>query len=301
MFDMFEQYNQQDSKKTDDAPEPQSYSSDKKRFVLSVGGSILFGEKPNTSVISKLAQKINSLHAQGFKMAIVVGGGKVCRNYVASAKSIGANNFALDSLGIQLTRANAFLFIQALDNAFPKVLENVADAKEVIERGKIPVFGGLHPGITTDAVAALVAESIGAEFFNLTNVDGIYSHDPKAHPGAKRFSEIGYEKLISLVRLSESKPGQNIVLDLPCCLVLKRSSIRGVVLDGNELENLESALRGENFNGTVICEKNEKLSPSEIDSVDEIPRRMRRHSSKAKKILLPEENFSPDDIDRMHL
>jgi hypothetical protein len=49
-----------------------------------------------------------------------------------------------------------------------------------------------------------------------------------------------------------SKPGQNIVLDLPCCLILQRSNLKGIVLNGTDIENFEKAVKGEQFNGTVI-------------------------------------------------
>ena len=150
------------------------------------------------------------------------------------------------------TRLNALVLIQAIEKAHPEVLTNILRASEIIARGKIPVFGGLMPGFTTDAIAALIAEALNAEYINLTNVDGVYSSDPRENPRAKFFEEISYEKLLSLMKLAGSKPGQNMVIDVPACLILKRSSIPGIVLDGKELENFENAVRGLDFKGTRI-------------------------------------------------
>ncbi|AJF60776.1 MAG: UMP kinase [Candidatus Diapherotrites archaeon] len=266
MFDIFEDYArqaEQEEKKSSDGSAAGSvvssqsygsYSSGETIYAVSVGGSLLIEQKPSSSQIAKLAEKISSLHREGYKFALVVGGGKVARNYAASAKALGANNFVQDELGIMITRANALLLVQALEAAHEEVLTDVKKAKHVLEQGKIPVFGGLMPSFTTDAVAALVAEELGGVFVNLTNVDGIYSLDPNKSPRAKFFETLSYDKLLSLMKLSESKPAQNIVLDLPCCLILKRSRIKGIVMNGFELENFEAMLKGQDFRGTVIEE-----------------------------------------------
>lgn len=264
---MYNEENENKSKESSSGEySPNSYSaascsassctaSYRKVFVLSAGGSILVTEKPKTTFIAKFSETINELMNEGFGFCIVVGGGKIARSYVAAAKTFGADNFSLDELGIQASRLNAMLLIQTLEKAHPSVQTDVNKAEEILAAGKIPVFGGLIPGFTTDTVAALLAEKLHCDFINLTNVDGIYSADPEHNPRAKFFPEIGYEKLLSLIRLSESKPAQNVILDLPCCMILKRSKIQGIVLDGNDLANFKAALRGEDFKGTVISEK----------------------------------------------
>ncbi len=229
-----------------------SYGAPAKIYVLSIGGSIVAPEKLDATFISKLSETIDRLYGNGYRFAIVVGGGKTARNYIAAAKSLGANNFELDRIGIRATRLNAAVLIQGFEKAHNQVLTKIEDASEIIARGKIPVFGGLMPGFTTDAIAALLAESLNAEYINLTNVDGVYSADPKEKPNAKFFDEISYEKLLSLMKLAGSKPGQNLIIDVPTCLILKRSNIPGIVLNGTDLANFENALVGADFKGTRI-------------------------------------------------
>lgn len=235
----------------------------KKVFVVSVGGSLVCGFKPNPEKMKRVAASISKLSRAGFGFAIVVGGGKVARAYVNAARSLGAENREQDMLGIAITRANAMLFLQALakthqhaqNGVHMQVLTEPMQAHSVVDSGKIAVFGGIKPGITTDGVGALVAEQLGqgAVFINLTNVDGVYTADPRKEKGAKLLKSMGYDELIRLVGSgAEHKPGQNFVLDLPCCQTLKRAKINGLVLNGNKLANFESAVRGEKFRGTVI-------------------------------------------------
>jgi len=278
MFDMFENFakeNEEAYKKRNEesnlTQDTEIYSPPSSKgpiYVISAGGSLFFHEKPLTSKIAKFSETINRLRHEGHRFIIVPGGGKVTRNYVAAIKSFGADHFRQDHLGILLTKANALVFIQALDNSHREILSEPKQALEVLDQGKIPVFGGLFPFFTTDAVTALISEAVGGIFVNLTDVDGIYSQDPKKNPHAKFFETISYEKLISLIKLAESKPAQNIVLDLPCCLILNRSKIKGVVLNGENLDNFEAMIRGDEYRGTVIADDPNK---SEIeDQVEEV-------------------------------
>lgn len=234
----------------------QAASSNENIFVVSIGGSVLLNEGINSETISKFAASISSLHREGFKFALVVGGGEICREYVLCAEELGANNFFLDELAIKITRANASLLIAALkEEAYPEVLADIGVARGIIDSGKIVVYGGIIPGATTDFVAALLAESLGAKFINLSNVDGIYTSDPKKNKRAKMYPAIDYDKLMGVIASAESKPGQNLVIDLPACNILRRSRIKALFLNGQNLENFESAVRGQSFTGTIVSEE----------------------------------------------
>ena len=188
----------------------------------------------------------------------------MCRHYVSAAKSLGSNNFFMDEIGIAFTRINAALLIRALEHAYPNVMTKISQAMPVIGSGKIPVFGGMIPGQTTDTVAALLAESFNGTFVNLSNVDGVYSSDPAENPRAKFYPELSYDRLISLMKLNETKPAQNMVIDLPAALVLKRSKIPAYFLNGSDLENFETAIRGGSFKGTVVGEGSSESPGQEI-------------------------------------
>ncbi len=230
-----------------------SSDSSSKTFVVSIGGSAIIGDKPNTTLMAKLATLLSTLHKEGHQFAIVVGGGKTAREYIAAAKTLGANNFITDMVAIRITRANALLLIQALEGAYPEVQTDILTARAVIDSGRIPVFGGLIPGFTTDTVAALLSEFLNATFVNLTNVDGVYNADPRRNKKAVRYDKLSYEKLWRLIVRSDTRePGANIVLDSFTCAILKRSKIKGMVLAADDLSNLEACLRGQEFKGTTI-------------------------------------------------
>jgi uridylate kinase len=261
MFEMFEAMSQNESIQ-ESSSSPQQDNG--KRFVISAGGSVFFGQKPDAALIAKFGSCIEELHNEGFRFAIVAGGGSIARTYCAAATSLGMSNFLTDNAAIHITRANAALMLGSLKDGCREVLSSPEKAEAVISSGKIPVYGGLMPSLTTDAVAALLAEFLDATFVNLTDVGGIYSSDPSKHPGAKLYEKLTHAKLMAVLKIAASKPGQNFVLDTPSCLILRRSKLRAAVLKGSDLENFRAFVRGQPFTGTLI-EDEQQGSPSEAD------------------------------------
>jgi len=193
----------------------------------------------------------------------VVGGGGEARRYIGIARELGIDEGTSDEIGILITRLNATMLIAALgDAAYPKVAESHAEAKKFSEHGKIVVMGGITPGQTTDAVAAVLAERVGATaFINATSVDGIYSEDPKKNPKATRFDAITPQKLLEIVGKTALGAGSNNVLDIVAARVVERSKIPLVVLDGRDPKNLSEAILKGKFRGTVVSDGRKKPLP----------------------------------------
>ena len=205
-----------------------------KKVVLSLGGSVLMPSLEENR-LAEYASVLRSLSGKA-SLLVVVGGGGEARRYIGIMRDLGVDEGTSDEVGILITRLNATLLIAALgDNAYPKVAESHAEAKKYAESGKIVVMGGITPGQTTDAVAAVLAERVGAAvFLNATSVDGIYSADPKKDVNATRFDAITPQKLLEIVGGTALGAGSNTVLDIVAARVVERSNIPLVVLDGRD-------------------------------------------------------------------
>ena len=219
------------------------------RIVLSLGGSVLGMDADR---IRRFADEIERI-AQEHKVFVVVGGGKIAREYINVARQLGADNTLCDYIGIGVTRLNAMLLISALKSAPKKVPKDFTQAYELSKYYDVIVMGGTFPGHTTDATAALLAEFVGADLFlNATSVNGVYSDDPKLNPNAKRFNRIGIDELIEIVAKQEAKAGGSFVLDLLALKIIQRSKIKTIVFLG-EPENIEKVIRGDFADiGTLI-------------------------------------------------
>lgn len=258
MFDMFDESNSSNlgssnESYNNDSSSSSSYNSSKKGFVISVGGSFFVSE---TILVDKIIDFCNSINEMSneFNFVLVIGGGRTARNYQDAARTLGANNFELDTIGINSTRLNALLFLNKLNNANNSVLLNVRDAKKIIEKGKIPVFGGLSEGQTSDAVAALICEYLGFEFINLSNVDGVFDRDPNEFEDATLFRELSFNDMQFLLREKLIEPGQNLFVDMQAALILSRSKIKSYFLNGNHLENFKNCLKNYDFKGTIVSD-----------------------------------------------
>lgn len=161
---------------------------EKMRIVFDLGGSVVMPkEGAKAEKIMEYANIFKKIKDEGHEVAIVVGGGKTAREYIEIGRELGASESFCDELGIMATRMNAMILITALgDYSIKKVPTSFEEAELILNLGKIPVMGGTHPGHTTDAVAASLAEFINADLLVIgTNVDGVYDKDPNKYEDAK--------------------------------------------------------------------------------------------------------------------
>ena len=222
------------------------------RLVVRIGGSVV-ASPPNTVLMGKYADLIKALKAQGHEVAVVVGGGSLAREFIKIAKDLGLEMQAQDEIAISCSRLFAQLFLKRLGEAgCSKVAVTLDEAAKCLEKGKILVMGGLKPGITTDTVAALVAERVNADFMvKGTDQEGVYNKDPRKYPDAVKLDSLSFEDLPKIFEESAHKAGIHQIIDPEAIKVLKRHRVKLVVFNGFKPENLLAAVKGEKV-GTII-------------------------------------------------
>ena len=228
------------------------------KIAVKLGG-FSFPLELGVEEIKKYGGLFSELKRKGNQLIVVTGGGKNARKYIEAARKLGASEAVCDQIGILVTRLNARLLITSMgDDAYPKVPETIEDLRLYFESGKVIVMGGLQPGHSTNAVTALAAESIGASVLvNLTNVDGVYTADPKKDPKAKKFDEISTDKLLSLISGEEMTAGSYELLDPVSVRIIERSHIPTWIVSGEDPENFLKILKGKHV-GTKITSRPKK-------------------------------------------
>ncbi|PSQ01814.1 UMP kinase [Halobacteriales archaeon QS_4_69_31] len=234
------------------------------RAVVSIGGSVLVPELAPERVRA-YAEAIESLDADGHAVGTVVGGGPTAREYIGTARALGANEVELDQLGIAVTRLNARLLVAALDErATPTPPEDYDAGLEAVRRGDVPVMGGVVAGQTTDAVATAFAEHVDADVLVFaTSVPGVYDADPDEDPDATKYDEITAADLVALIADTGIDAGSNAPVDLLAAKLVQRSGVRAVVLDGSDPGAVARAVRTGEHNGTDIVSGDESDDPVE--------------------------------------
>ena len=149
------------------------------KIVLRIGGSVL-GSPPDSAIVEAYVAIIQKILGHGHKIAVVVGGGSIAREYIETARTLGLPRRDQDTIAILASRLNAKLV--GIKLGAPSVPVSVRGMVSRLASENVAVMGGLRPGITTDTVATLVAEAWHSGLMiKASNQDGIYTADPRLH------------------------------------------------------------------------------------------------------------------------
>jgi len=155
-----------------------------KTIIISLGGSLIVPSEIDTDFLKNFRELIIS-YLDKYRFILITGGGKTCRNYQESAKSVvELNAEALDWLGIEATKLNAHLLKTILNDIAHSEVSH--DPTKKVDFDKVLIASGWKPGWSTDYDAVLFAETNGAQtVINMTNVDYLYDKNPKEFSDAK--------------------------------------------------------------------------------------------------------------------
>lgn len=221
----------------------------KKTVVISLGGSIIVPDRIDVDFLHEFKRVILSLEDERF--VVICGGGKVCRRYQDAARETGAiSKEDLDWIGIQATRLNAELVRTCFGSeAHGKVIHDPHEPIDATRR--IVVGAGFEPGSSTDLRAVQLAERFDAtRVINMSNIDYVYSADPKKDPHAEKMKAIAWPAFRKLVG-DKWDPGLSMPFDPIASREGERLGLE-VAIIGNDMQNFEQLLHGEAFRGTTI-------------------------------------------------
>ncbi len=222
------------------------------KAVVKIGGA-LFQRDPDVNALKTMGKTLSGFVSEGNQLVTVAGGGQNARVYIEAARKLGADESTCDLLGIGVTRANADLLRLALGAvAVSKIPTLLSELNNYVAVGKAVVLGGLQPGQSTNAVAALAAEITRADFLvNATDVSGVYTADPKKDPKAKLLRSVSVDKLLSWAMAGDVYAGKYELLDPLALKIMQRARIPTRFVSLEDPSNITSALRGRDI-GTLV-------------------------------------------------
>ena len=231
-----------------------------RRVVIKLSGEYLAGQQAfgiDQLTLDRIASELVAAHKLGAEIAVVVGGGNMVRGVQVSSR--GLSRTTGDTMGMLATVMNCLALEAALErlgapartlSAFvmPEICElfTRAAAHKYLAEGRIVLLGGGtgNPFFTTDTTAVLRAAEIDAEaVLKATNVDGIYSADPKKDPSAKRFDRLTHAQAIE---------GGYKVMDATAFALARETSLPIIVFSIAEPGSMGAMLRGKG-RGTVVA------------------------------------------------
>ncbi len=222
------------------------------KAVIKLGGFAFPGE-PGKLLVEEYVKLLKELVAE-YHLVVVTGGGSVARTYIKVARDMDVPESLCDQIGILVSRLNARLLVDGLgEYAFPEIPVNIGELKHYFASGKIVGMGGLTPGHSTNAVAAIAAETIGADLFvNATNVEGVYTSDPSEDKAARKLDEVSISRLTEILSKMDMSAGAYELMDQLALRIIGRSQIPTVILDGRTPANVSRALKNEKIGTRVV-------------------------------------------------
>jgi uridylate kinase len=223
----------------------------KKKVVIKLSGSI-FGSGAKSKSIKEYGMMITELNKH-IQPVVITGGGNIARHYIDLARGFGSDEASLDLLGIEVSRLNAKLLLHSVvGRVYPKVPTNLEEVSIAAVTDEPVILGGLHPGQSTNATSALVAEKVKAQLFvNATDVNGIYDSDPNINRHAKAFKKITVDKCIEVLGKNSSMAGKYDLMDIVALKIIERSRIPTVILRAS-VTNIIKAIKSDTKIGTRI-------------------------------------------------
>jgi uridylate kinase len=235
----------------DDARCCDAISTAYRRALLKLSGETLLGTNPygiDPGAASQVAEELRDVLALGVQLCVVVGGGNIFRGLAASAK--GMDRVKADYMGMAATVMNAIALENALANLnVPAVIHSALpfpvaktfqrdEAVRDLKSGKIVIFAGGtgNPFFTTDTTAALRAAEMHCDvILKATQVDGVYSADPRKHADATRYDTLSYDEALTK-RLE--------VMDAAAFAIARDTQIPIMVFAGEKKGSIVNALTG---------------------------------------------------------
>lgn len=213
------------------------------KIVIKIGGSVSIGrDGPNFSYFNKLLPVLEQLKKRN-QVILAIGGGQITRIYGKSVEKFAISNREKELIYLELIKANVRFLASMLKMRPIFTLDEIKPNT----RG---VIGGIAPGRSTDANAAIAAARIRADIFiKLTNVNGVYDKDPNKFRSAKKFDKISFAGMKKLA--VKGRPNKYGVLDKLAIKALSSAKIKTVVVNGKDPENITRVLHGENLGTTV--------------------------------------------------
>lgn len=228
-----------------------------RRILLKISGEFLKGNRSfglDAAIFKRLAKEVRQVVDLDVQLGIVIGGGNIFRG----AKALNINRAAGDYVGMIATMINSLTLQAALEDVGLETrVMSAIEMREVaepyirrrairhLERGRVVIFGcGTgNPYFTTDTAAALRANEIEAEvLLKATQVDGVYSADPKVDKSAVKLDHISYQKVVS----------ENLgVMDIAAISLCRENSMPILIFNLKKTGNILKAVVGEKI-GTRV-------------------------------------------------
>lgn len=233
-----------------------------RRVLLKISGEGLMGSREfglDSQIVASIAREVRSVREMGVQVCLVIGGGNIFRGVSGAAQ--GMDRTSADYMGMLATVMNAMAVQSALEKVGVQTRVQSAIPMEAVcepyirrrairhmEKDRVVIFaaGTGNPFFTTDTAAALRAVEMNCDaLLKATNVDGVYSADPKKVPDAEYYARLTYTEVLAR---------DLRVMDASAIALARENRLPIVVFDMHGEEAFAHVMKGEG-RYTIITEE----------------------------------------------
>lgn len=221
--------------------------------IISLGGSLIVPDRIDTTFLRAFKEMITNRVLRGERFVLIVGGGKTARIYQDAAQAVtSVTDEDKDWIGIHATRINAQLMRTTfVDDAHPEIVTDPEHVPFYTE--PILIAAGWRPGRSTDFMAVKLAQKLGATtVINLSNIDQVYTADPRIDALAKPIEKISWDEYLAIIP-KEWTPGLSSPFDPVASREAAASGIAVSIINGAHLDRVEACLDKKEFVGSTIA------------------------------------------------
>lgn len=224
---------------------------DQKTWVISLGGSRIIPDDVDEKFLEDFKKLI--LTNKNHKFVVVTGGGSTARKYIKSIRELGKGAQNQSEIGIAITRFHAQFLMKLFGKPANEDLPfNMKKIKNLLAKNQVVFCGALkkRKKQTSDTTAAKIAANLKCPLINITNVDGLYTSDPKKNKNAKRIPNITWEEFNTIAQKIKFKAGQHFVLDQSAAKIIKEKKVTTYIV--KSIPEIKKIINGKKCKGTVI-------------------------------------------------
>jgi uridylate kinase len=228
----------------------------KELTVISVGGSIIAPQEVDTRFLAEFNRQLRQYLTEdrNRKVILVCGGGAPARIWQNAAKEVlkKGENSDLDWIGIRATHLNGQLVRTIFSDLCTDPLVTDPTDAFISFGGQVLVAAGWKPGFSSDNDAVLLAQRFGGKrIVNLSNIEKVYTDDPRKNPDAKPLDQVSWEDFRTIVG-DTWVPGKNTPFDPVASQKASQLGMQVICAKGSDIGNTMAILRHEPFVGTTI-------------------------------------------------
>ncbi|TAJ14575.1 UMP kinase [Patescibacteria group bacterium] len=221
--------------------------------VISLGGSMIVPNLPDPKFVKEFVEVIKARVKKGRRFIIVAGGGKVCRNYQDALTEIRKiSSDENDWMGIYSTHFNAQFMRLAFGTLAEKEIA-IRFGKKINFKKSVLVAAGELPGHSTDFDAVLLAKMFGGNHVvNISNIDFVYTADPRKDKNAKAIPKLNWKEYLALLP-KKWTPGFSSPFDMKAAEIARKAGLTVSIVNGRSFDDIKNALDQKEFRGSTIA------------------------------------------------